>query len=137
MQWIVDHQFAKRNLPLSEKIRLSKVVMAQMAKEAEQRMRSGVKQTDPTVNLPQGISEKHADGFAKNLPQTTSEQEPKRRNPTTAEQMAKKLHMSDKTFRDANFVFDHGTQRQIERMDKGGRNDYKTEYFYHVVYKVE
>ena len=99
MQWIYDHQFARRNLLKSEKVRSLAAIEEEVAREAEQRMKAGVK--NPTVNLPQGVEEK-------------------KRNPTTSEQMAKKLGVSDKTFRDMKLVVESGTEKQIARMDKGG-----------------
>ena len=100
MQWIVDHQFGKRNLKKSEQVMLLAKVEEQIAKEAEARIKSGVKQSNPTANLPQGAGEK--------------------RNDTTAGQMAKKIGVSEKTYRAMRTVVQKGTPEQIARMDKGG-----------------
>lgn len=111
MQWIVDHQFAKRNLTKSEQIRLLAKVEAQIAKEAEQRHRdsggdrkSVEYKKSVTANLPQPIDDK-------------------KRNDTTAGQMAKKIGVSEKTYRDMKTVVEKGTPEQIARMDKGGKEN--------------
>lgn len=102
MQWIVDHQFAKRNLTKSEQIRLLAKVEAQIAKEAATHTGGRPKKEEkPTANLPQ-VSEK------------------KKRNDTTAGQMAKKIGVSEKTYRDMKTIVEKGTPEQIKRMDKGG-----------------
>ena len=91
MQWIVDNQFARRNLTLSEKIILQAKVHAELEKEAKGN--SGTR-TDLRVNLPQGSGGR------------------------VSERMAEKVGVSEKTYRDAKFVVEHGTQEQIDRMDK-------------------
>ena len=81
MQWIVDHQFAKRNLELSQKISLQAKVHAELEKEAKENhaenMRRNQKQSQSLVNLPP-IEKVNV-----------------------AEQMAAKVGVSEKTYRDA------------------------------------
>ena len=103
MQWIVDHQFGKRNLKKSEQVILLLKVEEQIAKEAEQRMKSGVKQNNPESNLEQGSERKRA--------------------PQTDEIMAKKAGVSKNTYRDMKTVVQKGSEEQIARMDKGGRGN--------------
>lgn len=100
MQWIVDHQFAKRNLKKSERVILLSKVEEQIAKEAKERQLSNLKQNAETSNL----TERKADG-------------------ETAEIMAKKLGVSKNTYKDMKTIVNKGTQNQINRMDKGGRGN--------------
>lgn len=111
MQWIVDHQFAKRNLTKSEQIRLLAKVEEQIAKEAEQ------KHVDAMAKARESRWNKQSTA---NLPQTD---EKKQRNDTTAGQMAKKIGVSEKTYRDMKTVVEKGTPEQIARMDKGGKEN--------------
>ena len=96
MQWIVDNQFAKRNLEFSQKIILQSKVHDELKKEAS--ANTGTR-TDLGVNLPHGSGGR------------------------VSEQMASKLGISEKTYRDAKYVVDHGTPEQIARMDKGGKGN--------------
>lgn len=96
MQWIVDNQFAKRNLEFSQKIILQSKVHDELKKEAS--ANTGTR-TDLGVNLPHGSGGR------------------------VSEQMASKLGISEKTYRDAKYVVDHGTPDQIARMDKGGKGN--------------
>lgn len=91
MQWIVDNQFARRNLTLSEKIILQAKVHAELEREAKENQGA---RTDILVNLP------------------------KSETIHVSEQMAEKVGVSEKTYRDAKYVVEHGTQEQIDRMDK-------------------
>lgn len=104
MQWIVDHQFGKRNLKKSEQVMLLAKVEEQVAREAKERQLASLKQNTVTANLPQRKSEE-------------------KRNDTTAGQMAKKIGVSEKTYRAMKTVVQKGTPEQIARMDKGGRGN--------------
>ena len=111
MQWIVDHQFAKRNLTKSEQIILLAKVEAQIAKEAEQKhrdnggdRRSAEYKKTATSNLTEAIGKKE-------------------RAPETAEIMAKKLGVSKNTYKDMKTIVEKGTPEQIKRMDEGGKEN--------------
>lgn len=97
MQWIIDNQGARRNLTKSQLVQAYAKYEAELTKEAEAKMLSGKK--DPTVNLQQGSDDK-------------------KRNPTVSEQVAEKIGVSDKTYRDMKVVVNEGTPEQIERMDR-------------------
>lgn len=104
MQWIVDHQFSKRNLLLSEKYTLLSKVRAQVEKEAAERVGGRPKKGEekPSPNL-DAVLEKQTG--------------------RTDEIMAKKLGVSRNTYRDIDTVMKQGTPEKIARMDKGGRGN--------------
>ena len=103
MEWIVDHQFAKRNLARSERIILLAKVEEQIAKEAKERQgtRNDLK------------------NIGSNLTQSAEEPETGR----TAEIMAKKMGVSKNTYTAMKKIVEKGTPEQIERMDKGGKGN--------------
>lgn len=103
MLWILSNQFARRNLKKSEAVRAYQVYEAEVAREAEARMKSGKK--DPGANLHQGS------------------QTEKQRNPKTAEVIAKKLGVSERTYRDMKLITEKGTSEQVQRMDEGGHGN--------------
>lgn len=106
MQWIVDHQYARRILLKSEKVKVLLKVEAQIAKEAA--MRVG------------GRPKKEGEKPESNLTQVSEEKETGR----TAEIMAKKAGFKSKnTWKDAKLIVKKGTPQQIERMDKGGQGN--------------
>lgn len=109
MQWIVDHQFSKRNLKKSEQVMLLAKVEEQIAKEAEAKVVESGK-----------LYGKGHPKVTANLPQPN---EGKKRNDTTAGQMAKKIGVSEKTYRAMRTIVQKGTPEQIARMDKGGRGN--------------
>lgn len=109
MQWIVDHQFGKRNLKKSEQVMLLAKVEEQIAKEAEAKVVESGK-----------LYGKGHPKVTANLPQPNEE---KKRNDTTAGQMAKKIGVSEKTYRAMRTIVQKGTPKQIARMDKGGRGN--------------
>ena len=109
MRWIVDSQFAKRNLKKSEKVMLLAKVEEQIAKEAEAKVAESGK-----------LYGKGHPKVTANLPQPNEE---KKRNDTTAGQMAKKIGVSEKTYRAMRTVVQKGTPDQIARMDRGGRGN--------------
>lgn len=100
MQWIVDHQFAKRNLTKSEQIRLLAKVEEQIAKEAKERQGT----RNDLKNFPSNLTESKPEG-------------------ETAEIMAKKLGVSKNTYKDMKTVVEKGTPEQVKRMDKGGKGN--------------
>lgn len=110
-QWAIDNQLARRNLTLSEIIKAQESVAKDLEAEAKKRHdanggdKVSVKAKAATVNLPQPVNNNG------------------KRNPTVSEQMAAKVGVSDKTYRDARLVVNKGTPEQIERMDKGGRGN--------------
>lgn len=103
MQWIVDHQFSKRNLLLSEKYTLLSKVREQVEKEAEARKKEGKNQYS---------------SLSPNLDEASTKETGR-----TDEIMAKKLGVSRNTFRDIDTVMTKGTPDKIARMDKGGRGN--------------
>lgn len=102
MQWIVDHQFAKRNLTKSEQIRLLAKVEEQIAKEAAERRKAT--QNNATAKAVSPNLDEQAKG-------------------RTDEIMAKKIGVSKNTYRDMKTVVEKGTPEQIKRMDKGGKEN--------------
>ena len=102
MEWIIDHQFARRNLTKSQIVLSREKVRKKYAEEGRERMLAGTK-PNPTVNLPQGSD--------------------KKRNPTTDEKIAKKIGVSEKTYRNMRLITLEGTPEQIKRMDKGGKGN--------------
>lgn len=102
MQWIIDNQLARRNLLKSQLVKAYEKYEEERAKEAEVKMLSGKK--DPTSNLKQGS-------------------EDKKRNPTVAAEVAKKIGVSENTYRDMKLITNEGTPEQIERMNKGGKGN--------------
>lgn len=108
MQWIVDHQFGKRNLKKSEQVRLLLKVEEQIAKEAKERQakaggdrKSNEYKKSVSPNLDEAIKDVGR----------------------TDEIMAKKAGVSKNTYRDMKTVVQKGTEQQIARMDKGGRGN--------------
>lgn len=104
MEWIIDHQFARRNLTKSQMVRSFEKVRQKYVEEAAQNIGGRPRKDEKlTVNLPQVFD--------------------KKRNPTTSEKMAEKIGVSDKTYRNMRTIVNEGTQKQIERMDRGGRGN--------------
>lgn len=103
MEWIIDHQFARRNLTKSQIVLSREKVRKKYEEEGEERKREGKNQYSLTENLPQGSN--------------------KKRNPTTAEKIAEKIGVSDKTYRNMRLITFEGTPEQIKRMDKGGKGN--------------
>ena len=100
MQWIVDNQFAKRNLEKSERMRLLIKIEDQIAKEKSAKSIANLKQNTEASNL------------------TYRED-----SGETAEIMAKKMGVSKNTYKDMRTIIEHGTADQIARMDKGGKGN--------------
>lgn len=108
MQWIVDHQFGKRNLKKSEQVRLLLKVEEQIQREAKERQAKagGDKKSDD-----------YKKSVESNLTQAIGE---KKREPQTDEIMAKKMGVSKNTWKDMKAIVTQGTPTQKERLDKGG-----------------
>lgn len=109
MAWIVDSQFAKRNLTKSQKVILLQKVEEQVRKEAKERQIQAGKefgrgQAKVTSNLTEAVTEKE-------------------KIPETAEIMAKKLGVSKNTYKDMKTIVESGSQEKIARMDKGGKGN--------------
>jgi len=100
MQWIVDNQFAKRNLEKSERMRLLIKIEGQIAKEKSAKSIANLKQNTEASNL------------------TYRED-----SGETAEIMAKKMGVSKNTYKDMKTIIEKGTPDQIARMDKGGKGN--------------
>lgn len=104
MEWIIDHQFARRNLTKSQIVLSREKVRKKYAEEAKERSGGRPRKDEkPTVNLPQ-VSEK-------------------KRNPTTDEKIAEKIGVSEKTYRNMRLITLEGTPEQIKRMDEGGKGN--------------
>lgn len=103
MAWIVDSQFAKRNLTKSQKVILLQKVEEQVRKEAEARL-----------HLSQGRGTKGTSNLTEVKDKPTGE---------TAEIMAKKLGVSKNTYKDMKTIVESGSQEKIARMDKGGKGN--------------
>lgn len=111
MQWIVDHQYARRILLKSEKVKVLLKVEAQIAKEAEQKH---------VEAMAKAREKRWNEQSTSNLTETDEPDEPKQRAPETAEIMAKKMGVSKNTWKDMKTVVTQGTQKQIKRLDEGG-----------------
>ena len=110
MKWIVDHQFAKRNLTMSQKVVLLQKVEEKVREEAKERQREAGGDK---------VSAK-ARAVASNLTEAVPEKE---KMPETAEIMASKIGISKNTYKDMKLIVEKGTESQIERMDKGGKGN--------------
>lgn len=107
MQWIADHQYAKRNLQRSDRVRIYMKVEAQVEKEKAAKSLANLKQNKDTdeSNLTHREEKQSEDG-------------------RTAEIMAKKAGFKSKnTWKDAKLIVAEGSQDQIVRMDKGGKGN--------------
>ena len=105
MQWIIDNQSARRNLTLSQKIQAQAKVHAELEKEAKERQRAS------------GGDRRSSEAMTGSGKFTTTD------SGRVSEQMAQKVGMSEKTYRDAKYVVENGTAEQIKRMDKGGKGN--------------
>lgn len=99
MQWIIDHQASRRNLLKSQYVRAFEAVRTEREKEAAKKLRPG---------RPKKLSS--------NL---NSISDPIR----TSAEIAKKIGVSENTYRDMRLIVNKGTPEQIERMDKGGHGN--------------
>lgn len=95
MEWIIDHQFARRNLTKSETMKSLLKVEQEYKREAKERQLSTLKQNTDSVVV--------------NLPE--------RPTGRTSEKMAEKIGVSEKTYRNMRTIVNDGTPEQIERMD--------------------
>lgn len=103
MSWIIDHQFSRRNLTKSQRIRSLEKVREKIAEEARERRISKLKQND---SFP----------VKKNFS--------KREDPVhTSEKMAALIGVSAPTYKRMRRIVNEGTPEQIERMDKGGKGN--------------
>lgn len=101
MDYIINHQLSRRNLKKSELVQAYLKFEEEKAKEAEIKMLSGKKHTDPGSNLNEGSAS------------------PIR----TAAEVAKKIGVSENTYRDMKTIVEKGSPEQIARMDKGGKGN--------------
>lgn len=103
MQWIINNQLARRNLTKSQLVKAYEKYEAERAKEARER------QAEYHGN-------QHDGGVSSNLNEV---HEPIR----TAAEVAKKIGVSENTYRDMKLITNEGTPEQIERMNKGGKGN--------------
>ena len=102
MQWIIDNQLARRNLLKSQLVKAYEKYEEERAKEAEVKRLEG--------------NSKGGSKSSSNLNETS---EPIR----TAAEVAKKIGVSENTYRDMKLITNEGTPEQIERMNKGGKGN--------------
>lgn len=103
MDYIINHQLSRRNLKKSELVQAYSKFEEEKAKEAKARMEKGDNQhtKSPGSNLNEGSAE------------------PIR----TAAEVAKKIGVSENTYRDMKTIIQKGSSEQIARMDKGGKGN--------------
>lgn len=106
VEWIINHQGNRRNLTKSQMVDAWSVYESERAKEAAERLSPGTNQ--------------YTERSTSNLMQTNGE---KKRNPTTAAEVAKKIGVSENTYRDMKLIRERGTPEQIARMNKGGKGN--------------
>lgn len=99
MKWIIDNQGARRNLAPSQLIKAYEKYEAELTKEAKERQAENMR-----ANQKQNAQK------SSNLNETEAIR--------TAAEVAKKMGMSENTYRDMKVVVNEGTPEQIERMDK-------------------
>lgn len=97
IEWIINHQKNRRNLTKSQLVDAWSVYEKQVAVEAKENQGT---RTDISSNLNESVA-------------------PIR----TAAEVAKKIGVSENTYRDMKLIKKHGTADQIERMDKGGKGN--------------
>lgn len=105
MTWIVDSQFAKRNLTKSQKVILLKKVEEQVQREAKERQA-------------EYYGNQHDGGLKSNLTEVQNKPVGE-----TAEIMARKLGVSKNTYKDMKTIVEYGSREKIARMDKGGKGN--------------
>lgn len=101
MQWIIDNQLARRNLLKSQLVKAYEKYEEERAKEAEAKL-----------HLAKGQGVKGSSNL-------NEVKEPIR----TAAEVAKKIGVSENTYRDMKLITNEGTPEQIERMNKGGKGN--------------
>lgn len=109
MEWIIDHQFARRNLKRSEVMRSLMKTEHEYKKEAkkQQSMAGGDRKT----------------AFGKFTKSEEDGNELKKEPIHVSEKMAKIIGTSEKTYRNMRTIMNEGTPEQIKRMDEGGKGN--------------
>lgn len=102
VEWIYNHQVCRRNLTIQQKVALIADWEKERAKEAEARL-----------HLAKGRGVKGSS----NLNEVKSD------DIRTAAEAAKKIGMSENSYRDAKLISSQGSAQKIERMNKGGRGN--------------
>lgn len=109
MKWIIDHQFARRNLTKSQTMKSLELYRKELVKEGKKKQSAA------------GGDRKTAFGkFAKS---ETSKNDSKIKPVNVREEMAKIIGVSPRKYADMKRIMDKGTPEQIERMDKGGKGN--------------
>lgn len=103
MKWIIDHQFARRNLTNSQVMRSLESYEREKRKEAKE-------------NLTKGGRPKSEEKGLANLPKVS-------KPVNVREEVAKIIGVSPRKYADMKRIMDKGTPEQIERMDKGGKGN--------------
>lgn len=103
MEWIINHQKSRRNLTKSQMVIAWGAYEKELAEEAKAR---------------QLASQNNNAGKA-----VSSNLNEQRKPIRTAKEVAKKIGVSENTYRDMKYIMNHGTEEQIKRMDKGGHGN--------------
>ena len=106
MDWIINHQTGRRNLTKSQLVKAYSMVEKQLAEEAKKRQSAGGgdKRSDKAKSVSKNFNEPI---------------KPIR----SAAEVAKKIGVSEPTYRNMKQIVSEGTPEQIERMDKGGKGN--------------
>lgn len=107
MEWILENQKARRNLPLIDLVALYSKYEEQYRKEAKQRQADNMRN-----NQKQNLQK------SSNLNESEKQEEIR-----TAAKVAEKLNISENTYRDLKLINEKGSEEKKERARKGGRGN--------------
>lgn len=110
IEWIYNHQMCRRNLTIQQKVALISDWEKARAKEAEAKL-----------HLASG-GDRRSEAF-RNQGSANLHEVEKTVGIRTAEEAAKKVGMSEHSYRDAKLILEEGSEAKIERMNKGGRGN--------------
>ena len=111
MQWIIDNQLARRNLLKSQLVKAYEKYEEERAKEAE-------------ANLHKASGgDRKSENFKNQGSSNLNEVDEKKEGIRVAAEVAKKIGVSENTYRDMKLITNEGTPEQIERMNKGGKGN--------------
>lgn len=105
MDWIIKHQTGRRNLTKSQLVKAYASVEEQLKREAKER---------------QVVAGKE---FGKGGSKVSSNLNEPIKPIRSASEVAKKIGVSENTYRNMKQIVSEGTKEQIERMDKGGKGN--------------
>ena len=106
MDWIINHQTGRRNLTKSQLVKAYASVEEQLKREAKERQSAGGgdKKSDKAKSVSSNLNEPI---------------KPIR----SASEVAKKIGVSENTYRNMKQIVSEGTPEQVARMDKGGKGN--------------